>query len=195
MRQDIQTDKIIERIAQELQAPIIMREILEATNPSVQTELKSDKEYTLSAHYSEFAPDTALLSAAVSVRDILNHLPQSPSLNVLGMEADRVLDEYATLWLEQNDDDNTDFLADILINIPDDLNGISELIRVNMCLIEKANPQIARMARILEIQCAAQALVAEAVLETIESMRAEQRKNMMSAKNRTDDNIVQFPVN
>ncbi len=194
MKQDIQTEQIIERIAQELQAPLMMREILEVAGQH-QTGLKSEMEYALHTLYSEFDPDTALLSAAVSIRDILDHLPQSISLNVLGMEADRVLDEYASLWLEQSDDDNTDFLADILVNIPDDLNGISELIRVNMRLMEKANPQVARMARILEIQCAAQALVAETVLEVIEDTRAEQRKNAITTKDSTKDNVVQFPVN
>jgi hypothetical protein len=181
-----------------LQVPLIVQDIL-----NDQGALTDDVHYGLHEVLSNYEPDSALLCIALSARKIASRFQHRiANLAVLKMECDRIIADYAELWLSNAQrrpiDDNVVF--DTLMNIPEDLECLAELLEINQTFLTKLSQDAADLCEILIIQANAQVIVAETFVEIMDKEEADIMANdnglaEMPAKvaSISGSNIIQFP--
>jgi len=209
MLTDYMPEKEIAKIANRLQVPLIIADIMNDEGT-----LTDDVKFGLHEILSDYQPDSALLSIALSALSIANtHKHRAATFSMLKIECERVIAEYGMLWLQnaqaRNLDTNTVF--ETLIHIPEDLESLSELLEFAKITLEHSDPQAAQLCKILITQSNAQSIIAQAFLDSMdmgkqdpwalsEDMYDDENIDMgslMAAENKMEpfytDNVIAFP--
>jgi hypothetical protein len=187
------SEQELARLANTFQVPLIVQDILDA-----QETLSPDVQYALHEIISDYQPDSALLCIAMSAHKIAARFQyNSPNMAILKMECNRIISDYAALWLSHAENKGIDnnIVFDTLEQIPEDLEAMAELIEINMSLLRSVDEELAGLAEILAVQAKAQVLIADTFIDIIEQndespQAALTLKPLAYADN---DNIIQFP--
>ena len=182
-------DKELAILATQTEAPLIIADIL-----SGREKLTGSVKYTLHDLLSDMQPDSALLAIALSARKLANLYSRvSPGIRVLGMECDRVIEEFGETWLQNANGEHTDDdeVMDLLENTAEDLESIAELLELNAPLLHLKSLEAAELFDILQIQASAHAMIAEEFVKVMDEQEINVPKN--TASEITTDNIVSFP--
>lgn len=185
-------------VTNRLQVPLIIQDILDDEGI-----LTDDIQCGLHEILSDDQPDSALLCIALSAQKIANRYKgTSAALKILSMESNRIIAEYASIWLknaqEKSLDDNMVF--ETLVHIPEDLESIAELLEAGMISLQLENNQSAALCQILIIQARAQAMIAETYLESMEMFDAEPWEIEDCFETAPEEpkfytnNVIQFPT-
>lgn len=184
------SDRDLAKLTNTLQVPLIVQDILDGEGA-----LTPDVQYGLHEVLSNYQPDSALLCIAISARKIAaQFINTSPNMAVLKMECDRMIADYAELWLSHAEENHLDdnLVFDTLEQIPEDLEALAELLEMNMPGLIAQGDDIAAVAETLAVQARAQVLIADTFIDlmdqdiedTIESTETLQAYN---------DNVIPFP--
>ncbi len=181
-------------LTSKLYVPMVVRDMLEATEP-----MADDEQYALHETISNLQPDSALLSIALAAKEISKAAAYpSATLKVLGIECDRIIEDYAPLWLENAREKRIDeaLVFDTLAGIPEDLEGLCDLLEVNTAFFASHDPKAAALCEILCIQAGAHALIAEEFVGVIDNEAGEPVDFGVVAGTQTTemtDNVIPFP--
>jgi len=145
-----------------LELPMAVRDAIEGSR-----ELDDETHLALHEVLSEMKPDTALLAIAVSAKMIAGAYPDT---EILTLECDRIIQEYGPVWLEnaRNETIDSGYLVSLLDRIPEDLEGLTELIEVNLSYATLDSAAVSDICDIFQIQASAQAIIAEEYLSIME---------------------------
>jgi len=189
MRSEIEmNDTDLALLANKLCVPLAVRDILGGEDA-----FEDDARYALHEEISDLQPDSALLSIALAAKEIVALAAyQTTSLKVMNMECDRVIDDYGPLWLKHLRDKKIDdaLLFETLANIPEDLEGLAELLQVARDFMRDHDPKAAALCDLLTIQAGAHAMIAEEYVGCIDNEPAEEPQP--DAPFYTD-NVIPFP--
>lgn len=158
-------------------------------------------QYGLHSELSNLQPDSALLAVAIGALDIVQGLGDLPfpTLKILGFECERILEEYAPLWLEnaRTEAVNTDSVLELLSTIPDDFGSLIELLHLVSELITETHDIEASLLDILKVQSSSHALIAEEYLDVLSTTdeNISDEPLYIEAAHIPNDNIIQFPLN
>lgn len=184
------SEKNLAKLSNTLQAPVIVQDLL-----SGQAVLTDDVHYGIHDLISDYQPDSALLCIALSAKKIAGFCDDVlPTIGLLGMECERIIHEYSTLWLQNahRKTVNEDTVFETLIHVPEDLESLAELLEISSSLLEVKNGQAAALCEILSIQARAHALVAESFIMALESEASpDMFLPVMASRN---DNVIPFPA-
>jgi len=185
--------KQLATIVNRLQVPVIVSDILNGD-----AALSADVQYGLHEVISELQPDSALLCVALSAKKIASKFHDaSPSMKILEMESARIIEDYAELWLlnaEDREINEVDAL-DAVSRSAEDLESMAELLDLNMHSLKSINAEAWALCDILSVQSRAHALIAEAYIETLESvLGAAPKMQTVIADKALSDNVIQFPI-
>lgn len=156
------TDQDYATLTARLVLPLAVREVLESAR-----ELDDESHIALHDILSEMKPDAALLSIAISAKMIAASYTET---EILIDECDRIIREYGSIWLENarhGHIDNT-YLVSLLERIPEDLEGLTELIEVNLSYAALESAAVSDICEIFQIQANAHAIIAEEYLNIME---------------------------
>ncbi len=160
------SDRDLALLTNRLQIPLIVQDI-----QSGRGMLSPDVEYGLHEVLSDYQPDAALLCIALSARKVAAaNMHVAPTMAIMKMEADRILADYAELWMSHaarrpihNDD-----IFETLENIPEDLEAMGELLEVNTAALREIDEDVAGLCEILAVQAKAHVIVAETFIEVLD---------------------------
>ncbi|MBL4803898.1 MAG: hypothetical protein JKY71_03450 [Alphaproteobacteria bacterium] len=187
------SDRDLARLTNRLQIPLIVQDI-----QSGRGMLSPDVEFGLHEILSDYQPDAALLCIALSARKVAAaNLKVSPTMAVMKMEADRILADYAELWMSHaaNAPIHNDDLLDTLENIPEDLEAMAELLEVNTAALREVDEDVAGLCEILAVQAKAHVIVAETYIEVLDTA-ANDEDALPYADTLpvgSNDNVIIFP--
>lgn len=187
------SDRDLALLTNRLQIPLIVQDI-----QSGRSMLSPDVEYGLHEVLSDYQPDAALLCIALSARKVATaNIEAAPTMAVMKMEADRILADYAELWMSHaarrpihNDD-----LFETLENIPEDLEAMSELLEINTAVLREKNEEVAGLCEILAVQARAHVIVAETFIEVLDSANGndDALPYADAVPVGSNDNVILFP--
>jgi len=192
------SNKDLALLANKLQVPVVVTDILDGKGV-----FTDDVQYGLHEVISDFQPDSALLSIALSARKIAYiYEPASPSMKVMVMECERIIEEYGELWLKnaRHETLNDDDVFDVLIHTTEDLEALAELLELNGSFLRAKDAQASALCDILYIQAQSHALIADTFMAAAEDKAEEPaidaQKDMPvieAARSAIVDNVIQFP--
>jgi len=195
----IMRDQDIAKIANRLQVPLIIGDILNGDGA-----LTHDVQMGLHEILSDDQPDSALLSIALSARALAERFHNHAAIfTMITQEADRIIAEYGMMWLRNAQaktiDDNTVF--ETLVHIPEDLEAICELLEFAKISLDDACDDAGELCTILTTQAIAQSIVAQAFLDSMdmddtnpwESKNLYEDVVMDQAQKNFTNNVIQFP--
>ncbi len=186
------SDKDLVKLTNTLQVPLIVQDILDGDGT-----LSPDVQYGLHEVLSDYQPDSALLCIALSARKIASRFQHtSPNMGIMKMECDRMLADYAELWMSHAEDKNVDdnLVFDTLEQIPEDLEALAELLEINIALLRSSQEDFAGLAEILAVQARAQVLIADTFIDMMEQNdEVETRLTSDVPQMAYNDNVIQFP--
>lgn len=192
MKQTEQQTGLMEQLNQELGLPYLVREILACPNA-----LTDDMHLKLHDMLSDFQPDAALLAISSCAREIAwFYQNESSALHVMSIQAEQIAEEYGPSWLGHiAGDQNIDLtvIRSLLEQVPEDLEDMIELLGVAEGFFETRCRAAIDLCAILRIQAEAHKMVAEQVLDQIETEDLEADKTVMASPAVYENNIVQFP--
>lgn len=171
-----------------LHVPLLVRDILEGN-------VSYDAGYDLHAMISDMQPDAAILTMALSIRQICQSLPQDNFIPTLNMACDRIINDYGPCWLAHANDKDVDtiYLMDLLTHLPEDFETLSEFIDLVMAYVPEDSATY-DILETLSIQANAHSLIAETFLEAIDDQhKIEMQKLGIPSSFPQGDNIVAFP--
>ena len=183
-------DTELARITNRLQVPLVVQDILDG-----QGLLTPDVAYGMHEVLSDYQPDSALLCIALSARIIAKRFQYNcPNMAVMKMECDRMIADYADLWLQHADKKNVDdtLVLDTLEQIPEDLEALAELLEINKSYLERVAEDVAEMIEILAVQARSQVLIADTFIDMIEQ-DCENTLETVSPLHAMNDNVIPFP--
>ncbi len=188
-------------VTNRLQIPLIVQDILDDEGI-----LTDEVQLGLHEILSDDQPDSALLCIALSAQKIANrYKAHCVAMKILGMECERIVAEYASIWLknaqEKSLDDNMVF--ETLVHIPEDLESLAELLEAGMITLQLENDQSAALCQILIVQARSQSLIAETYLESMDLFDDEAPWEIQQGLDPViadqeihcnfTDNVIQFP--
>jgi hypothetical protein len=182
------TNRDIAGLATRLQVPLIVGDIISGKDA-----LTDDAHYALHEIISDLQPDSALLAIALSTCKITGVYKQaSPSMKLLHIECQRIINEYGSLWLEnaQEQQVSPDEAYDVLVHTAEDLESLAELLELNAAFLRSKDEQAHTLCEILYIQAGAHAVIAEEFISVVHE--ALPPKNVISQI--LNDNVIPFPV-
>lgn len=162
--------------------------------------------YALHESLSEIDPDSALLAIALSAKHIALRFGVNHGVAAaLSIEADKIIDDYASEWLASYHGGpvDEDRLHDILCHVPEDLESLAELMDTLQASFGKEHTVFQKLCEILSTQARAHMSVAEFILSEIEETTSVETtfsiqdsafvdtENLQLPQN---DNIVLFPM-
>lgn len=192
-----------------LQAPVVVHDIMHNNG-----EFNDDVQYALHEIISDYKPDAALLCIALSMKKIASiYSEASPIMGVVAVECSKVIDDYAQVWLdfayrkEFSGDDCVQeplnpveeaALIDILEHVPEDLEGLADLLELASDFLKGKNTAAARICEIFKIQAISHAMIAEEFLKAYAngddlSPSKNEETLTVTSSHRSNDNIVAFP--
>lgn len=187
---DMLNERDLKILDDKLYVPIAVREVLESA-----TSLDADTQFRLHEILSNFQPDSALICIALTAREVLS-LQGYPTMAVtaLRMECDRIIEDYAPMWLEHANqkkiDDNV--LFETLAQIPDDLADMAELLEITTEGLRSIDARAADILNILRIQAGAHAVIAEEFVDVMESAPPAPMPRMYPQV--FTNNVIPFPL-
>lgn len=146
-----------------------------------------DEDMTFSLHQflSDMLPDAGILAIAASAQFIASkHAKELSIAGALGLEADKIMEDYGPDWLSNAEnveegghsdmlEAEQDKIYKMLIHLPEDLETLADLLETVEGCIMKTDQTGADLCHILSIQARAQMDIAEAFLEEVEKSLAE----------------------
>jgi hypothetical protein len=185
--------KELASVANKLQVPLIISDILAGEG-----ELTDDVHYGLHSVISDLQPDSALICIALGGLKIANafHVA-SPGLAVLKIQCESVIDDYATLWLQnaEKEDVAEHDALDALSNVSEDLEGLSDLLALAVDSLQTKNADAAALAKILSIQAKSHAVIADELFGALYSEISadiEEEKIAPVIAGNMNDNVIPF---
>ena len=176
-------------LVNQLQVPVIVSDIMHG-----QDILTRDTQYALHEAISDLQPDSALLCIAFSGRKIAGTIAQPPaSVQVLGMECDRIIDDYAGMWLRnaQGGSVSQQDAFDVLSTAAEDLECLGELLGQCEVHLRGIDDKAVTLCTIMRVQAQAQALVAQAYFEMLEDTE-EPDMSPVIAVQASSNNVIPF---
>ena len=178
-------DQDIALLALELVVPLVVGDILDGHEAYDEV-----AEYTLHEMIGEMAPDTALLCLSLSAGVVARHYRDIPLCGALTKETDRIIEDYATLWIANKNRTasiSDAEIRDLLVYIPEDLEAIADL-------LDAAQPSIMRQNDTAGIVCELLSLQAQAHSEAAQIRLEEINLPVLSrGTGRAADNVILFP--
>lgn len=180
------------KLTNRLQVPLVVQDILDGRDA-----LSPDVQYGLHEILSDYQPDSALLCIALSARKIAAAFAKkSPNMAVMKMECDRMLADYAEMWIRHAEDKNLDnnLVFDTLESIPEDLEALAELLEINMHILRGGHEDISAICEILAVQARAQVLIADTFIDLMEQdIEAQDPVQANAGYGAMNDNVIPFP--
>lgn len=191
------SNKEIATVANKLQVPLIISDIMAGEG-----ELTDDVHYGLHAVISDLQPDSALLCIALAGLKIANTYHRaSPAVAVLKLQCESLVDEYASLWLQNAKEENIDEhqALDALSRVSEDLEGIADLLDLAMVFLQSKDETSTALIKILSIQARAQAVIADEFFGAIYTQARYEDADEIELEDAIagsfmTDNVIQFPV-
>lgn len=180
------------RLCSKLVVPIAVGDILINQEP-----IDGDMHYALHETLSDMDPDTALLAISVSALQVTAHLdPNIPLACALKIEAEKMLEEYGKDWLSHSDGKITsrdgEDLFDALTHIPEDLEGLADLLDTLDAGLHQSYGVIKDVAGILSVQARAHSQIAEFILSELDGADIQTTPHLTD-ESQADDNVILFP--
>lgn len=162
-------------------------------------DITPDIQYALHESLSEMDPDTALLAIALSASYITAQLcPEIPVACALSLEGQKVIDEYGADWLAHADgrmpSREGDALFEALEHIPEDLEGLAELLDTLSASLHESYGAVKEVAYILSIQARAHSEIAEFVLSELQGTDIQSTSHVQAESLIQADNVILFPT-
>lgn len=192
-------DKDFAILTNRLHVPLVVQDILHGDEV-----LDDTAHFSLHEIISDYQPDAALLCIAVSLQKIARiYQGASPIMRMVSMRCDSLIADYADPWLKHartkdfagdmpaNDVDEEETF-DILKNIPEDLEGLAELLELAADFLSSKDNKAAQICEIFEIQAKSHSIIAEEYLHLYESQRVTKPASA-SHIIKTASNIITFP--
>ncbi len=176
----------------QLQLPMITRDILSGTDS-----LDSDAIYALSDMLSSYTPEKALLTCALSMKEIASFEGiEMTDLKFLHMECDRLIERYyARIELEETNPDLwEETQGQSMESLSEDLDGFIELITLCQLSFDITDKTLSKLTHIMNIQLQSQLMIVDQVIDLI-GETANGRDHIGSVINTgyIADNVVIFP--
>lgn len=193
-------DQDLAFMSNKLQVPLIVGDII-----NDRAALSDDVHYGLHEVISDLQPDSALICIALSAKVIAGQIKNAaPSMRVLEMECDRIIQEYGYVWSRnvKNLPVEADDVFDVLIHTADDLEALSELLETNGLFLARRDGSAAEIFKILQTQAKTQAMVADAFMSMAEEQVSRDkdvsRAPVLASSEFSDavlgDNVITFPA-
>lgn len=183
-------DQQLARLHAKLVVPMAIGDILYTENA-----MAADIQYGLHEALSEMDPDAALLAICLAARHItMRFAPHIPVAVILEVEAEKLVIEYGSEWLNNIDDGpvDEDSLYDLLRFLPEDLECVADLLDSLKLLIQDSHEAAAQLCDILSIQARAHMEIADFMMSQIEQ---PSEIVMQTHSEGVQDNIIIFPGN
>lgn len=147
-----------------LQVPGIIADILNGRET-----LTDDVHYALHGIISDMQPDSALLAIALSAETLARiYANASPGMKVLGLECERIVADYGSLWLRNAQEEiiDEDAILDALMHTPEDLESLAELLELCGSFLKAKDKSASALCDLLYIQAKAHAMIADEFIAT-----------------------------
>lgn len=141
-------------------------------------------EYSLHDMIGELRSDSALMCIALTCQQIAAQFAHLPIATVMGLEASRIVDEYATLWMSGSLGRRD--IGEYILDVPEDLEALGDLLDA----VTDALPEDYHVGQTL---CGILSLQADAHREAIEEEINKKRLVAISRSLPMVGNIVTFP--
>lgn len=165
--------------------PLVAADLIEEREP-----LDDVAIFTLHDMIGELAPDAALLCLALTAQQMVASLPDTLAFSPLKMEADKLVDDYAPLWIAHKADHkplSTRDIAEQLTYLPEDLEALGDLFSALQPAFARHNHAAMVLCNIMSVQASAHS---EAASHCLADVRLPQlsRETVAHA-----DNVIVFP--
>lgn len=193
------SEKDLAGLTNRLQVPTVVQDILDGKES-----LSPDVHYALHETLSDHNPDSALLCIALAAHKIAaRYQGLNANLVVLKMECERIIHEYAPLWLSNARDHAVDEhkVLQTLVHLPEDLESLVELLNISMAFLQMRCMDAAELSNILMVQAEAQVLIAESFVSLMDD--GAEDSEISAANDLPDvsticgisagDNVIPFP--
>ncbi len=181
-------DKDLATLCVDLIIPMVVGDMLAGTE-----ELDDVAEYTIHEMIGEMAPDTALLCVALCAQRIAGRFGNIPTCHALDIESNRIIEEYAPLWLaykNKNTDLSDKEIRDLLVYIPEDLEALGDLLDTIQASLARNDNIASYLCEILAVQAHAHSEAAQTRLEEL-NMPVASRDGAHALPG--TDNVIVFP--
>ncbi len=155
-----------------LHVPAIINDIIDGRE-----KLTPELEYSIHDLIADMQPDTALLCIATCAQKIANsYILASASMHVMHTEAERMIEDYADLWVQNALDRDVDELSalDALANISEDLECLADLLSLNLSFLKAKDEAAAKVFGILHIQATSHQMIADEFFRAMSLALGEQ---------------------
>lgn len=192
------TDKTRAIMINRLHVPAIIDDII-----SGKEELTSELEYSLHDLIADMQPDSALLCIATCAQKIANsYILASASMHVMHVETERMIEDYADLWVKNALDKHVDehSALDALSNITEDLECLADLLSLNLSFLKAKDKIAVKLFDILQIQATSHQMIADEFFRAISLAIGNYNHNSIAQSivpiaiaNTQTHNIIPFP--
>lgn len=181
-------------LSNKLQVPMVVSDILDGEG-----DLTEDIKYGLHETVSDLQPDSALLAIALGALKISNiYRKASSSMDVMGMEATRIIHDYGKSWVKNanNQGPDSEEAFDTLMHASEDLEAMAELLNLNSSFLRAKDTDAAKICDVLFVQASSQALIADAFITAASQILAEGETSAIATQSvaHNKDNVIQFPL-
>ncbi len=184
------SDQDLAKLHAKFVVPIVIDQMLKDEEP-----LDDVAEHAMIEIFTELCPDTALLCLAMCAQHIARDTHHLPVGKALGMEAEKIVEEYGPHWLaHEANPDNLDNSAvvDLLVHIPEDLECLRDLLEATMGELEEDHSIAAILCDILSLQADYQRDMAEIELQQL-NLAPQSRPVLEVVESSGGDNVIAFP--
>ena len=154
------------RLRTDFVVPLILAQMMAGIEP-----LDEVAEYTVHDIIGDLKPDCGLLCVALCAAEIAGHYPMTPIAGVLGLEAERIIGEFGSLWLRHaagTAPDNLQMVRESLSYIPEDLEVLADLLDATQAELPEADIITRTLCDMMALQARAHAEAAEDELHDID---------------------------
>lgn len=177
-------------VINKLQVPVVISDIMRG-----EEFLTQDVHYALHESISDLQPDSALLCIALGARKIAGHQKKPfPALQVLSMECDRIIGDYAAPWLRnaQEGTVSEEDAFDLLSTTAEDLEDIAALLGSCEAYLRTTDEDAATLCNIMRVQAQAHAMVAEAYFQMMEEEARAAMSPVIAEQAMAASNVIPF---
>jgi hypothetical protein len=165
--------------------PVVIGQILRGDEA-----LDDTAEYLLNTVIADLTPDSALLCIALCAQPLCARYPAMPAACMLRAEADRIVEEYGSLWLA-HDRKNTAIdqalVRQTLSYVPEDLEAMAHLLDATLAELSRPDGERARVCDLLGLQAHEKMEQAETQALKLKASRGARHFPI-----RADSNVVPF---
>lgn len=153
------------RLRADFVVPLIVAQMIAGLEP-----LDEVAEYTVHDIIGDLKPDCGLLCVGLCAAEIAGHYPRTAIAGVLGLEAERIIGEFGSLWLRHaagGSSDTAQTIRDSLVHIPEDLEVLADLLDATQADLPEDDIIARTLCDMLALQARAHAEAAEDELHLI----------------------------